>query len=220
LILNKLIQYISDWIILVPVIVGALFYRNLNRDARFIFWISGIGLVPQMTHFFGKDSSFQNLLYNIYTPMEFGAFYLLFFSKLRRRSIKRIYRILLILFILLSLCLLVIGSFSWYKYNNLWTVVAQFFYILFIGLYIVETFDPENDDLDPRLPFFWYLMGIVLFAVSTTTVYGLWYKLLRSIVDSKLGMLWSLLNIFNIFMYALFSVGLLLNIKNEQHYRQ
>ena len=81
-----------------------------------------------------------------------------------------------------------------------------------ISASLYETFIFDRGDLSKSNPFFWYTIGILLYATCTSLVYSLWQRILRN-PDSVLQNLWNLQNFFNVLTYLLFAFGFILEKK-------
>ena len=81
----QIVQLISEWIIVVPFITGLLLFYRLKLDSRIIFFIVCAAFAPQLATTFLKniDKPGLNILYNLYTPVEFLLFLFFFSTKLK-----------------------------------------------------------------------------------------------------------------------------------------
>ena len=81
----NILQLISEWIIIVPFFTGLLLFRSLKPDSKIIFLIVCAAFIPQLATTFLKkiDKTTLNILYNLYTPVEFFLFLYFFSTKLK-----------------------------------------------------------------------------------------------------------------------------------------
>ena len=84
--IREILHRVSIWIVVIPFLLGCINFKDLNRDSRWIFLLVTVALVPQlMTAFVKNDDSAFNIAYNLYTPIEFFIFCVVFRSKFRTR---------------------------------------------------------------------------------------------------------------------------------------
>lgn len=79
------LQLISEWIIVVPFFSGLLLLRSLGLASKIIFLVVCAAFIPQLATTFLKniDKADLNILYNLYTPIEFFLFLFFFTTKLK-----------------------------------------------------------------------------------------------------------------------------------------
>lgn len=206
------LQLISEWIVVVPFVWGLLLFSKLDTASKIIFCVVCIALIPQLATTFLKnvDKEFLNILYNLYTPLEFC--FLLFFFYQRNKNRFLILSILL-LNIIISIFLFSIKDisngvvFQMISINNL-------LYTFLIFLYLIKQFNNDNYLLSISDPYNWYIIGLLLYAPCTFFVFANYLKTSSNLNSGK-SVLWVIHNIFNILMYIFFAIGFLKNKSNQ-----
>ena len=211
----KIITYISDWIILLPFLVGAVIYKKLQWDSRIIFFMVFLGITPQMLHFFYNHSLIETISYNIYIPFEFTLLGILFYKQVSKRNTKLTLTVTYLFYAILSIYFFTQVGITG-KFISEWILTNNLLYLFWIGLFLYETFQFDSGELTLHRPFFWYLIGILIYSACASIVFSLWHKILSSEKNSILKYLWSVQNICNIIMYLLFTVGLFLEFRNSK----
>ena len=207
----SIFKFVSVWIIVLPFITGIIFYRKLNTDSKIILLVVFAGIIPEIIGgWFFHNEEFRNITYNLYTPVEFGCYAMLFRNKFILYKLKQLYKISLLFYSLISLYLLLNNKIST-LFLNQWVITGNIILLCWIGLYLIQLYWKDDIEFEPRDPFFWFLIAIICYASSTTVFYSLWYIVLSK-AFSKYYFVVIIHHIFNINLYLLFFVGILKNV--------
>jgi hypothetical protein len=208
---------ISSWIILVPLVIGLCLYKRLDRDSRWIFYLVVLATVPQILTPFIPHTRFLGLVYNIYTPAEFALTYCFLGLKLQRKAFRMLSLIPVVCFAVISVWLVLLYGLE-NRFLNEWVCVANVSYLCWAFLFILESLLNEVKLLNPALPLFWYISGLVLYTPCTIFVFSLCYYIANS-QHPFISRLWIVQSVFNTALYVLFAIGLYKNryqaIENE-----
>ncbi|MDB5206698.1 MAG: hypothetical protein JWR72_1773 [Flavisolibacter sp.] len=207
--LPSILHILSIWIIVIPVLVGIMNFKGLNKDSKWIFLLVVIALVPQvLTATIAKETALLNLSYNLYTPVEFGILYAVFLSKYRTSSSRLIMQASLgIYLIICSYFFISFGLES--KFLNGLVCANNIIYMLWILLLLKQEYSKDSMLIVKGNAFTWYLISIIIYAPSTLIVFALYYYI-RDESSPVLMNLWIIQSICNILLYLLFSTGLLI----------
>ncbi len=115
---------------------------------------------------------------------------------------------MLIFFLLISFYLVANNDLS-EKFISIWVIINNIFQLLFVCICILTFYYSEEINLNRRIPFFWYILAIMLYASGTVIFYSLWNYLNK---NSGPNVLNSIHHVFNIVLYALFTIGFIVNI--------
>ena len=207
---TSILKFVSVWSIILPFIAGIILYRRLNNDSKIILLLVIIGIIPQI---FGDwilhDPAFKNITYNLYTPCEFGCYALLFRSKFILYNYKRLYKISLLFFSLLSLYLLFTNNIST-LFLNQWVIFSNIIILFWAGLYLFQLYKVDDIAFEASDPFFWFLIALICYASCTTVFFSVWYIVLSN-AFTKYHFVVIIHHIFNITLYFLFFVGIIKN---------
>jgi len=201
----KILSSLSAWSVVLPFVVGCIFIKYFKKDSILLFSIVVIALAPQLIHFFSPRSKIEMLSYNVYTVIEFLVYFSLFRTKILRRETILLFWFIIGAYIVLS-AYFVLQLDLMNRFINEIAVMNGIGCLVLIGAYFYETFLFDKGELTRTNPFFWYLIGILIYSACTTLVYSLWQRILDN-PDSILKNLWNLQNIFNILTYILFTIG-------------
>ena len=212
----KILNFLSIWSIVIPFVIGLLFYKKLNKDSLIILLLVFIGLIPQvLSNEISKLVLIRNITYNLYTPLEFACYVALFYNKFVINKVKQSFYFTLLFFALISLHFL-------FNFNicnaflNEWIIFSNLIQLTWAGLYMLQVYWVDDLEFDKREPFFWYLIAIICYASCTTVFYSLWY-VIRSKPFEHYKFVNGIHHVFNISLYLLFSIGILKN-KKKDHY--
>lgn len=211
----SILGYISIWVILLPLLIGFIFYKRLNIDSKLILLIVIIGTVPQVLRLIINNSSLLNILYNLYTPAEFTVYWLLFRKKFLFPGRRKYINLTALLFILLSIIFL----YSWgiqERFLNEWVIVNNIFQLSWICVCLLEYYYSEEPFISTSRPFFWFLFGITCYASCTAVFYSLWF-FIKNNANHEFLIMNVIHHTFNILLYIFFSIGLLKNISPDKH---
>lgn len=199
---------ISIWIILLPLLIGLFKLGKLNRDSKLILLIVLIGTVPQVLNPFIRNSESLIFLYNVYTPLEFGVYWILFRKWVSNKKLSPLYNIILLVFCGISIYIIANKNlFS--VFITEWVIVNNIFQLFLICLCLLNFYQEDRLDFFRTGPFFWYLTGIIVYASCTVVFYSLWDYVKRQ--GEQIIVLNVIHHVANIFLYLTFSLGLLLD---------
>src|SRR5215831_8689501 len=95
---SSIILQLSIWSIVLPLVAGLFFYKSLDEPSRIIFYLMILAAIPQLLTIPMDDTKALNVVYNLYTPIEFLFIYLLIGIKIQIRSFRIFGIILIIIF--------------------------------------------------------------------------------------------------------------------------
>jgi len=204
--LEILLSNISIWSILLPIIVGFGKFPRLNSESRIILYIVILAAIPQILRAFIDHSDTLNILYNLYTFIEYILIALLFY-KIEPDG-RKIYYFNTIIYALI-VCYFVINYGIADRFLHELVSINNFFYILWILLVIVKKHNSDDSFhlFDLRYPLFWYMSGLLFYSICTFIIFLMW-GFIKSHPKSMLTHLWIIHYIFNINMYLAFSIGM------------
>ena len=121
-----ILEDFSIWIILLPAITGLILFKRLDKDSKIIFVVVLLACIPQVLKPFMDGTELLTIVYNVYTPVEFIVYWVLFRQKIISPSRKTILDGMAAIFAVVSVYLI-------YKYEirarflNEWVVMEQHF---------------------------------------------------------------------------------------------
>ena len=205
-----ILLYISIWIIILPAIIGLILFRRLDKDSRIILVVVLIGCIPQIIKFFMDGTPLQHIVYNVYTPVEFIAYWILFRQKILTPSRKTILDGMAALFIFVSLYVIYSNDIRT-AFIGAWVAMRNIFQVSWVGLCLLEYYYSDDSLINSSQPFFCFLIAITIYA-SPTAIY---FSLLQFIEANKepFHIVKAIHHIFNILLYIFFTIGFLKNSK-------
>jgi len=207
--IKPILHQLSIWIIIIPLLVGIMNSKGLNKDSKWILYLVSIALIPQaLTALLVHENTLLNLSYNLYTPIEFGVLYIIFYSKHRIKANRHAMKITTMIFL---------ASYSYFlieyglekRFLNELVCISHILYMLWILLLLKQEYSAESTLIIKQNPFTWYLFGTILYAPSTLIVFALYY-FIRDPKNEILNNLWIIQSLSNILLYLLYAAGLLI----------
>lgn len=214
---HEYLSQASIWCVLIPLLTGCWYIRKLDKDSMIILGIVACATVPQLLREFIMPGPLLNIAYNLYSICEIVLMFILFLDKITYPKLRMIFNITTIAAGIY--CLLMI---AWHgfpeRFINELAGMNNLIYTVWILLVILEQYETEEGRINKEIPFFWYLIGLLLYAPCTILVFSLW-DYIKQHPDSILNQLFSIQSIFNITMYTLFTIGILKSkpVKQYRH---
>lgn len=197
---------LSIWSIIIPLIVGSIYFKKLNKQSKLIYYLVVLATFPQVLTAFIAKTPILNSIYNIYTPMEFALTYFFIGNKFKAFFFQKASQLIVVLFIFLSLIFFVYDGIE-KKVTNELICAANIFYLCWIFLYILESIINDEELLNVELPLFWYIIALFLYAPCTALVTAFDYYIGKS-TNVLINNLWIIHDIFNSLLYIFFAIGL------------
>lgn len=210
-----ILEDFSIWIILMPAITGAILFQRLDKDSKIIFVVVLLACIPQVLKPFMDGTELLTIVYNVYTPLEFIVYWVLFRQKIISPSRKTILDGMAAIFAVVSAYLI-------YRYNirtrfiNEWVVWNNIFQVSWVGLCLLEYYYSEESIINSSQPFFWFLIAITGYASCTAVFFMLWH-FLKNNPEEQFHIVNAIHHIFNILLYVFFTIGFLKNYKLKYH---
>ncbi len=209
-----MINFLSIYFIIVPFIVGLLFFKRLNVYSKVVFFNIGLSCIPQLLTALLQDVKLPILSYNLYIIAD-CVFWFIYFFLLEKNIKKR--KIIFSLFIINSL--LILYFFITININSVFiyqlVCINSFIHVLNITNYFYSLSLLKEPVYLTRIPSFWYNAGLFFYASCTFMVFFFYFKINSHFTKGQLNQLWQIHGFFNFFMYLLFTVGLLKNKANS-----
>ena len=205
-----MIHFLSIYFILVPFIVGLLFFNKLSISSKVVFFNIAFSCIPQLLTAFFKDVKLPVLSYNLYIIVD-CIFWFIYFFLLEVNTKKRI--MIFSFFVINSLFIL-----YFFTTTNINTVfiyqlvcINSFIHVLNITNYFYSLSLLKEPVYLTRISSFWYNAGLFFYASCTFMVFFFYFKINSHFTKGQLNQLWQIHGFFNFLMYFLFSVGLFKN---------
>jgi len=213
--LKPLLHTLSIWIVVIPFLIGIMNLRGLNRDSRWIFLLVIIALVPQlMTALVENDGPLFDITYNLYTPIEFILLYMVFGTKYNSSASKTLFRLTAIVyFFICAYFFLHYGIRQ--KFLSGLVCANNVIYMIWILMFLKQEYATDSFLIKKENPFTWFLIAFIFYAPCTVATFAL-YHYIREPSNIMLRNLSIIQDIFNIFLYLLFSAGLLIRTHDKK----
>lgn len=209
--LSQIILQLSIWSVLVPLVAGLFFYRYMDDPSRIIFYVVICATIPQLLTLQMLHMKGLNIIYNLYTLVEFVLIFLFVGIRLQTKALRRISYSMVALFVILSVWLVAFYG-MYQKFLNELVCAANIAYLTWILMYILEGLLHEEKLMNARLPEFWFIAGLLLYASCTILLFSLTYYIKTS-TNPIIHNLWQVQGVLNVVMYILFAIGFSKNFR-------
>lgn len=199
--MQNILQQISIWIILLPLIIGLWLSKKLSHKSLLILLLVIVATPPQLVSDF-LPKGITNILYNVYTPVEFLILYFFFKGRFYSKTSKIIFKWSPVLYLLISVAFLLQAKSIQARFISEWVSVNNLFYLLWILLYFRDQYLLPEMELSIDDSFCWSLLGIFIYAACTSLHFVLYDIIQKSF-------LLTFQSSFNILLYTLFAVSFL-----------
>ncbi|MGC4232505.1 MAG: hypothetical protein QM594_05945 [Niabella sp.] len=211
---REVLSYCSTWIVIVPLIVGVTLYGCLKGNSKLILLLIVFASIPQiMFALVWEQNSEINLVYNIYTLIEF-ILLMLFFYRLRIFDRAKFFSIFSVfVFISAVAYLVLIYGFRTFFLSRL-VFLSNFIYTGWI-LFYLYTIIKEDAVFSFKSSQTWYLTAYLLYSPCTALVFLFWNQRNNGIPILKdIGFVQSF---FNIILYVFIATGFIVDYtKNKK----
>ncbi|HTB52044.1 MAG TPA: hypothetical protein VK718_04645 [Ferruginibacter sp.] len=196
---------------MIPTIIGILAFGKLQVNSRLIFLLVVTGSVPQMvSEFMGTNTSLGNLFYNINIPIEYTVIFFFFKTSFFSKSKGKIFYFIAIAGFLMAIAFLVFDGIQ-KRFISEWVCFNNIIFTAWILLLLLEIYEDDSIYLGQKMPLFWYLLGLFFYTSCTVLIFCFW-GYITTTRNEYFNVLFQVYDLFNIFMYIAFSIGLLLDL--------
>lgn len=204
--LQRWLPLCSPWVILLPIIIGIVFYRHYNRGLRILcihlFIACVVDVSAQLLRFLNSN----NLpLLHVYTLTEFTLLYLFFEHYWNNFFSKRVLRSIAIGFVTFS----VINSLfiqNIYTFNSYARGLEALLMIIFSLLSFYKIFQDPSVRMEQQ-PVLWIIAGILIYFSGSFTLFVLSNYILPLGVTLNFQ-IWAVHAFLSILLYVFISIGL------------
>lgn len=198
-------QRISEYSILIPVSIGFIIFKYLDKNSFLIFLLMVIATFPQLAAHYASEEE-ENILYNLYTVIDITIWGYVFFLNYKSKKLKFVIVFSLIAFVLLSI--FIFNKFG-IKPSFIFELVclASLMQICFILAYFYSLYTNEEWIELEKSPICCFSLGLLIYAPITYFYFAFYAD-----VPPPLKLIH---NIINTLMYLVFSIGLLTNLSNQ-----
>jgi hypothetical protein len=153
---------ISQASVIIPIIIGLLFYKGLNRSFKVFFFYFPIAAIFEVTAALSKYYNGHNLfLLHLFIPIEFVFFIYPFYIYFTSSFIKKGIIVISILFFVG--CILNTLYFGMLNYNSIPRSFESIFLIFLSLCYFYQFFNTNNEIQVYTQPMFWLSSGILIY---------------------------------------------------------
>lgn len=199
---------ISAYSILIPIVVGLLYFRQFDKNAMIMFLLILLAGIPQLFSAVLHDpryDAFRIALYNVYSLADPLVWALLFFRNIRNEKLKKLVAAIPVVQISLWVYLLIARGIQTSLFIEM-ICLTSVIQVLWIAVFFYEQYSSNDVSRIETKPLFWFCLGVLIYAPTSYFLF-VFYEQRDSI--------WIIHSVVNILMYCVISVGFWVNKKNE-----
>ena len=202
--MGLLLSYFSSFSVLIPLIVGIIFFRRYTLAYKVLTVLVFIGAVAEALLYSTLESESISVL-NIYTLVEFSFIAFFFIKSFERKRDQQITYTLLILFVLLNIYLSVVTD-NFNAINSIGLITESVFVLVIALLLFFEIVNEQSGDLLTS-PDIWFIIGLLLYFGGNFFTFGYSSSYIVDSGDFPFD-LWITHSIFNIIFNLCISISL------------
>jgi hypothetical protein len=157
------------------------------------------------------------MLFNVFTACEFVFYSAIFLLHLGNKTLKKIIRILIPVYLLLVTLniMFVQGTNSFHTYTFL---LGSFFMVVYSCFFLYESILPDSINIKLSLqPFFWICIGLLIFYLGSVIINALFeYLTSASMREQGAKIYTTITNSLNVILYGSFSIAFILCRNNRK----
>ena len=207
---------IYGWYVFVPVIVGLLFIKRLNKPQSLIFYIALLSAINHIVSKIVKNVALDHnntWVFHIYVPILFWLTWKLYKAEVENVFFKGFFNSLLIIsLIFFGLNSFFIQGLKVVPSNGIFVISGVF--ILLGFSYFYSLLKQTHFKSLEREPVFWFTTGVILYYSSTILIFLLVYSNLevsyKSLEEEKVAT--SIVSILNVFFNLVLITAYLISI--------
>lgn len=212
--MEQFLLQLSYYVVLLPLITGLIFWPKTKKFSRWLILLSFIATIPHLLAAAGLPPAKRNIVYNLYTAVEFLVMLAIFRPRFVTSFSKRIFTVSLFVAVVLTIPILLSKNFIT-DFNNQWVCLTNLVYLFWILVLMRDTYLYDTPIFNKQDPFTFFAVGIIVYASASMLVMGLYNYLLKN-PNSPVAKLWVFHDISNIFIYTMFFVGILSELANNK----
>ena len=206
------LDIISVYSILIPFILGLLFLKKLSRDSVIIWGVAAAGIIPQMLRPVLYKTIYLNVAYNLYVGIEFALVTVLLSNKFLAGRTKKLFHLSIFGYFFAGITIIFVNGLKERFLNEL-ICLNSFLYAAWILMLMIEQFDDRTVRIEilPSSSFTWFLTAMFIYALGTIMIFAFW-NFVKEGPEKISGLLTGIHAVFNIILYLLMSIGLVIDI--------
>lgn len=162
-----LIAYITTYSIFIPLIIGLILFRYLNKPQKILLYLIIFGSSVELV---SLTTNMQNLwVYNIFDIVEFTLLMLMFKLIIFESQLKNIFIPLIITNILIRVLLVFLDVDSIYNIKSYFTLITNAI-IIILSMRELLAISLKGQKLLLQNPLFWILISLLIYFATTIFV--------------------------------------------------
>jgi hypothetical protein len=209
--MDNIIQYISIFSVIIPLLVGLFLFPKYNTEAKLMLLLLVLASLPQFGAQFIVNKNNLWALYNLFIGCEAAIWALLFYFSIKKNS-RWLILVFSSMFFSLYFYLVIIEGIANRFFSEM-VCLSNLIQVLWVSIYFYQIYKSEDLFKIELKSMFWFCMAILIYAPCTYFLFA-FNHFIRN--NASLNYLWSIHGILNTVYYLLIAVGFLVTIKNRK----
>jgi len=216
--MSDIFVLISAYSILVPIVVGLLYFRQFDSNSRIMFALILLAGIPQLAAAIYSDTrydAFTTMLYNCYALADPLVWAVLFFRNIKNTKLRWAVAILPLAQVSMWFYLLAAKDMHRVLFKEM-ICLTSIVQVLWTAVFFYEQYSSYEVSRIETKPLFWFCLGIMIYAPTTYFLFVFYDQLHGKYAINS--WLWNFHGVVNTLMYCIISVGFWINKRNETNF--
>lgn len=212
--MSNFLEQVSVYSILAPLLVGLVYFRQLDANSRAVMLLAMLAAIPHMAKaILGRGEGTP--VYNAYALVD-GVFWAaVYYRNCKQRALRHTIALLAAVVFAIALSVLLPGGFS-ARFHHELVCLNSIFEVLLVLVFCYEKYRADMDGPLSLEPVFWFSMGLLLYAPSTYFFF-VFFPEVSDTKRTEMVPLWNIHHLLNATMYLIFSIGMYVNKWRTAH---
>jgi hypothetical protein len=211
------LSYISIFSVLVPLILGIIFYTRLEPNSRILVLMLAFASISQLSSFFLTNWNKIWVFYNIYTFIDSAFWGYLFYKNSENRRIRYTITTIILLQAIVSVYIFSYAGIN-KRFFSEFVCLNSLLELFWVLSFFYERYKREEIEALEKEPMFWFCLGILIYDPTTYFLFA-FYDIVRHSPNPQYKSLWTIHDFLNACMYLIFAVGIYVNVVQTSKFR-
>lgn len=206
--MSNFLEQVSVYSILAPLLVGLVYFRQLDTNSRAVMLLVALAAIPHMAKaILSREEGTP--VYNAYALVD-GVFWAaVYYRNCKQRALRNTIALLAILVFAIALSVLLPEGFR-VRFRHELVCLNSVFEVLLVLVFFYEKYRADMDGPLSLEPIFWFSMGLLFYAPGTY-FYFVFIPQIRGSKVPEMAALGNIHHLLNAVMYLIFSIGMYVN---------
>lgn len=210
----ELLNTISNYSPLLPILVGIVVWKNLDLSSRIVMLLLVCAAFSQLFSRFNLGLPSVWPIFNSYIFLDLALWTLVFYTNSKSRAVRLIILFLFLLHASSFFAAVLVTSIA-ERFLSEFVCFNCLLHLIWVLLFLYERYKVDAVRTLELDPLFWYSLGLLVYSPTTYFLFA-YYDIVRASKVEGYESLWAIHDVMNILMYAFIFIGMTINIKSEK----